>query len=118
LGADDVAMCYRIIESRQPRQRDFWSPERRGTALRNPDLRYMYDGVSMFGTLAAAAIKAATFPYLGQWIAEIDLTRSGNLRVEQTGRRRERHYTVWGDPDELLRCVVRVFSVVVASERS
>ena len=70
----------------------------------------------MYGTIAIAVSKALRYPQLGAWLAEIDLTRSANLRVEQTGRRRLRHYTVWAEPDDLFGCVARVISIAESPE--
>ncbi len=44
---------------------------------------------------------------LGRFVAELVLAEEGPIRAERTTREAG-HHTLWGDPDELLRCVSRV----------
>jgi hypothetical protein len=61
----------------------------------------------MYRTLAQARRKARAFPFLGAYIAAIDLTNVESVVVERTTSS-SGHYTVWGEPAVILRWVVAV----------
>ena len=50
-------------------------------------------------------------PSLGRYIATIRIEHGDLIRSEQTGDPESGHYTLWGDPDALLRRVVDVAPV-------
>ena len=58
----------------------------------------------MYDALGTAPYTARRRPFLGLYIALLDLS-ADNFRIEKTTRN-PRHYTVWGEPDALLRCVI------------
>lgn len=61
----------------------------------------------MYRTLAQARRKARAFPFLGKYIAVIDLTGIESVIVERTTSS-SGHYTVWGEPEVILVCVVAI----------
>lgn len=61
-------------------------------------------GISVFATLRQALAMVRRYPGLGSFVAEIQLPQ--DAVIERTLRRRG-HYTVWGDPDQLLRGIRR-----------
>jgi hypothetical protein len=50
---------------------------------------------------------ASINPELGAFIAILAVDDDGPVRWEKTTRRRD-HYTLWGTPEEIVGCVVRV----------
>jgi hypothetical protein len=68
---------------------------------------HVWDGISVFRTLLQAQGKARDYPFLGAYIAQIDLDVDiPTVRVEKTFGRG--HFTVLGDPAALLRLVVSI----------
>jgi len=63
---------------------------------------------SVYRTLRQAAAKARRYAALGQFIAQIDVPSSSEIRYERTTHQRG-HYTLWGEPNTLLTLVVTVF---------
>ena len=59
----------------------------------------------MLATERQAVARARRYPWLGTYVAKLELPSS--IRIERTLRTRG-HHTVWADPDELLRAVLRV----------
>ena len=107
-----MAPFYRIIRANLATERDFLSDKARGLPPRNdePLTLHVWDGISVYRTLAQAQRKARDYPFLGRFIAELDIDLdTPGLRVEKTYGRG--HHTLWGDPVTLLRFVVRVFAV-------
>jgi hypothetical protein len=71
---------------------------------------HVWDGISVYRTLAQAQRKARDYPFLGQFIAELDVDIDvPQIRVEKTYGRG--HHTLWGPAATLLRLVVRVTPV-------
>lgn len=101
---------YRIIRHDPPTREDFLPPSLAGAVgerTRTIDPR-LFTGISTFRTARQAAAVARRYPGLGSFIAEVRLPPG--VRSERTLRRRG-HFTVWGDPDELLDGVQRVIGV-------
>jgi hypothetical protein len=102
---------YRIVHAptlNSQRIDDFTSDDGRGEEPPDdPDLRRLHDGISVFATEAQARNKARDFPFLGGFIARLDVPDDAPLRVERTLRSRG-HHTVWGEPIDVLRCVTAV----------
>lgn len=92
-----------------PSERDFWSHQRLGRAIRNPTPKSLdqWAGVSVYAELDDAVNQSRQFPRLGQWIAAVDLTVS-DARIERTGSGLDSHHTVWAAPEVLLASVVSV----------
>jgi hypothetical protein len=55
----------------------------------------------------ASHAQARRIPNLGAFIARLDFTAESAIRFRQTGND-PAHHTVWGEPDELLACVIVV----------
>jgi hypothetical protein len=110
--ADAVRTFYRLIPTERPTVDDFRSdkdlgePPPRG----DPELVRMWQGISVNNTETQARNKGRDLPWLGGYIAVLEIPAGGTITYRRTGRGRG-HYTVWGDPNDLLRCVVRVVPV-------
>jgi hypothetical protein len=90
---------YRTIGRSEPRDWDFQSDLRKGRP-RAPQQDYVdYVGLSVFGTEDAASENAVRFP---KWIARVHLEEGCGFMVARTYADVDEHYTVWGDPEELL----------------
>ena len=112
-GPETEIRLFRIVRSLTPVRQDVLSDKARGKPLPlDPRLSNLHDGLSMFATLAQALQKARRYPVLGQYIAEIRLTRGPFVRVERTIDRSQGHHTVWADPDALLQSIVRIVPVM------
>jgi hypothetical protein len=87
---------------------DFLSDKARGLPPRNnePLTLYVWDGISVYRTFGQASRKARDYPFLGGYIAELRIGAETDIRVEKTFGRG--HHTLWGAPDLVLACVVRV----------
>ncbi len=110
---DDVVTLYRIIRAERPVPRDFLSNRAKGKTPRDPtpEVLRLWDGLSMYDSYEQARHTARTFPRLGRFIAMVRLSMGGTVRYEQTGASERGHFTVWGDPAELLSLVVSVAAV-------
>ncbi len=104
---------YRIVKTDPPVRRDFLSNQaRRGEPKPDlpPPLRRLWDGLSVHDTLTESLRQAREIPWLGGYVAELLVSREGECacRWERTVTHNQGHFTLWGDPDDLLGCVVRV----------
>src|ERR671914_1077446 len=102
-----MASFCRIIRANLAAEADFLSDKARGLPPRNdePLTLHVWDGISVYRTLAQAQRKARDYPFLGRFIAELDIDiDSPDIRVEKTYGRG--HHTLWGAPATLLRSVV------------
>ena len=75
----------------------------------DPTRAALHDGISVFSTERQARHKALDYPFLGAYIALLEIEEGAPIRVERTLRGSPGHHTLWGDPAEL---VARVVSVV------
>ncbi len=105
-------ILYRIVLTDPPTLDDFSSDEALGIAAvdDDPERLRLRSGISVYGTENQASRKARDYPYLGRYIAVLDVADEGPLRVERTTRSRG-HHTLWGDPDAILSCLVAVTPV-------
>jgi hypothetical protein len=105
-----VAQAYfRIVRTNPPTEADFQSDKAKGLPPRNdePQTLHVWDGISVFRTLRQAQNKVRDYPFLGAFIAQIDVDVDiPEVRVEKTFGRG--HFTLWGAPAGLLRLVVTV----------
>lgn len=69
------------------------------------------NGLSVYATLTQARNKATAYLRLGQYVAALELPTGGPIRRERTLPSSRGHHTMWGDPAELLACVVAVVPV-------
>jgi len=61
----------------------------------------------MYRTATQARRKARAFPFLGGFVAAVDIPTNGRFVIERTTSSAG-HHTVWGDPRELRDCVVMI----------
>jgi hypothetical protein len=73
----------------------------------SPRERDRWRGVSHQDSRESAVRKAADSPWLGEYVAEVQVPIGATVRVEQTGRDPS-HYTIWAEPSDLLSWVVSV----------
>jgi hypothetical protein len=69
-------------------------------------MRRLWDGLSAWDREDIARATALAFPRTGGFIVALDVAEGGLIRVEKT--RGPGHYTVWGEPPNLLDCMVAV----------
>jgi len=100
---------YRVVATDPPTRRDFLSHEALGIPLRNADDRELWQGVSVQATEQQAR-QRARLPGFGRYVAELLVPGAGPIAWRRTGRQRG-HHTLWGDPDEMLACVIRTVPV-------
>lgn len=96
---------YRVVATDPPTRRDFQSHRDLGIPLRNPDDQELWRGVSVQATEQQAR-KRARLPSFGRYVAELLILDDRAIASRRTGRQ-PGHYTLWGDPNDLLACVVR-----------
>ncbi len=90
---------YRTIGRSEPWDWDFQSDDGKRRP-RAPQQDYVdYVGLSVFGTEDAARENAIRFPKL---IARVHLEEGCGFMIARTYADVDEHYTVWGDPEELL----------------
>ena len=65
----------------------------------------MWSGISVFATHRQASRKAHDFPFLGSYIATIEIEDGGPIRYARTGPRSPGHHTLWGEPAQILQRV-------------
>jgi hypothetical protein len=105
-----VRRFYRILVSPVPSIRDFMSNEELGISPRRPLSRREQDrwrGVSHMDSLRSAAKRIDASPWIGAYIAEIEIPIGQEIRIEQTSQDRN-HFTLWADAGDLLSWVVSV----------
>jgi len=68
----------------------------------------MAEGISVNATRAQARHRTRD-PFPGLYIAELSIPEGSSITFAKTGPRG--HQTLWGDPDELLACVVSIVHV-------
>lgn len=104
---------YHLVKHNPPSRADFLSYAEQGIPIvdDDPQMRRIAGGVSACATLAQARNRAR-LPSLRhhRYVAELNLQDEAAITFERTGRQRG-HYTLWGDADELLACVVSVVPV-------
>jgi hypothetical protein len=90
---------------------DFLSNKAKGRAPRSDDpaVIHLWDGLSVFATLAQARRKARGAPYLGPYVAALSIPEGASARFERT--RGPGHYTLWAEASDLLAWVVSVVRV-------
>lgn len=64
-------------------------------------------GLSVFDTEPAAEQRSDESPWIGRYIATIEIPPDARVRYQQTSRN-PHHFTIWARPEDLLRWVVFV----------
>lgn len=96
---------YRIVRSNPPTLRDMTSNKALGREpLRpEPEVLRLWDGISVFDSASGARRQARQGPWRGQgFIATLVIPPEG-FRLEKT--RGNGHFTLWGEPHDILACV-------------
>lgn len=103
---------YRIIQSRTPGRIDFVSNEAKGVPLRRDtaQARRLWTGISVFDSEAGAREMARRFPGLGAFVAALRIPVDALIGIERTTAT-PGHFTLWGEPDDILNCVADVVPV-------
>ena len=108
------ATFFRLVGTRTPTREDFLSYIELGLPLMDdsPETQRLAQGISVNATLQQARNRANTVPSLRSlgYVAELLVPEDAHVTIERTGRTRG-HFTLWGDPDTLMRCVVSVSPV-------
>jgi hypothetical protein len=102
---------YRTVKSNPPTRDDFLSYERLGKPMpKSQEQIRRWRGVSTFETPDQARRIALANPSQGGFIAEVAIPTDGRITYERTGKNAG-HYTIWGDADEIVQCVISVVPV-------
>jgi hypothetical protein len=103
-------ILFHIVERDPLTRDDFLSNEAKGRVPRRPltpEEQELWRGISAYESWALARRKAGRSPWLGAYVAELRIPPESSIRLRRTTSSRG-HWTLWGDPDELLACVVSV----------
>jgi hypothetical protein len=76
--------------------------------FRDPETVRLASGLSSYATLAQALGKARAYPWLGGYIATLEVPADGLVRFERTLPGSRGHHTLWGEPEQLLRCAIAI----------
>jgi hypothetical protein len=108
----DTRTFYRITRRNPPRSRDFWSNARKGRrpTSESPQFLRLWEGVSVYDSEEWAREQALGLPAMGGFIAALRIVCGDRIRCEQTGRD-PHHFTLWGEPEILIGCIVSVVRV-------
>jgi hypothetical protein len=112
-------ILYRLTKNYEPTAEDFTSNAARGRPFPpnlHPDLHWLWDGLSAYEHADQALALAARSPRIGRYLATLNMTRSEEVRWLRTTASAG-HYTIWGAPEELLKCVVSVNPILPAQPR-
>ncbi len=112
-GASFGTPLFRIVDSDPPNAKEFLSQFALHRVPRRPlppHLARLWDGVSVYDSERRARSQARRLPRLGKFIAELRIPPESPLRWEQTTDD-PKYFTVWGDPSDILGCVIRVTPV-------
>ena len=69
--------------------------------------RAVWDGLSVYSTLAQARRKRLASPAIGNFVAVLRVPLDGSIRIERT-LGGDGHHTLWGEPARMLSFVVSV----------
>ncbi len=90
---------WRIVTSPELTRDDFLTSEEAGVPMpQSEEGQRIWRGRSVFATETQARNQASHYPYLGQWLARIDLPENSGILSERTTRTRG-HYTLFGSTD-------------------
>ena len=101
---------YRMLEKRLAELDNFMSNAELGIEPKRPlSPREMdrWRGISVMATPQSARRRMRVSPWLGAYVAVIEIPSDGRVRVEQTTRDPD-HFTIWADAHDLLSWVVAV----------
>lgn len=101
---------YRILDRALAEQYDFMSNAKRGIEPKRPlSPREMdrWHGISVMATPRSARKRMQVSPWLGSFVAVIEIPRDARVRIAQTTRDLD-HFTIWADAHDLLSWVVAI----------
>jgi hypothetical protein len=100
---------YRIVHTDPPPLADLTSPAAIGKAPPDddPETLRLWDGISVYDTVLRAMAKSRRYPWLGTFIAKLEIPNDGSFRIERTTKSRG-HYTIWAEPEDLLESVTEM----------
>lgn len=102
---------FRIVRSDSPVETDFFSLAERGRPLpANVKPPELWEGVSVYDTETQARRIARLRPYLGAFLARVEIEPGSSVRIARTGGT-PGHHTLWTSPWELLSRVTAVMPV-------
>lgn len=103
-----TVVLYRIVRTNPPTASDAASIEALGRHPRgrDPEVMKLWKGISLFDSFQRAKSQAQRRPWHGDaFIATLELP-TGAFQVEST--RSRGHFTLWGDPHDILHFVQHV----------
>ena len=101
------------MKSNPPTIDDVKSHHELGVVFRRPldaEAMRLSRGLSVSDDAEKLRRMARVNPELGTFIAVLAIEDDGPVRSEKTTKRRD-HYTLWGNPSQILDCVERVESL-------
>ena len=99
---------YRLVRSAAPVLEDFTPAALKGGPRPSDPARLaVWDGLSVFSTLAQARRKQRTSPILGAYVAVLRVPTDGSVRFERT-LGGDGHHTLWDNPASLMAMVVTI----------
>jgi hypothetical protein len=99
---------YRIARTNPTTLDDFTSNAAKGRpAPDDPERRAVWDGLSVYSTLAQARRKRRVSPAIGDFIAVMRVPLDGSVRIDRT-LGGDGHHTIWGEPARLDSMVVSI----------
>ncbi len=98
-------VLYRLIRSVEATRTDFLSNADRGRPVPDDvEAARLWDGLSMYETPVQARATAVRFSKVWQSLAAVNIPEDGRFHAERTTPA-PGHWTVWGNPDDLVQCV-------------
>ena len=103
---------YRLVRSNPPSLDDFRSNKAKGIPLARPDpeVALLWDGISVYATETQARNQARAKPWLGAYVAELEIADGDPVTFRRSGTGRG-HHTLWGEPAALSTRVLRITDV-------
>src|SRR5215213_3925060 len=103
---------YRLVRSNPPTLDDFRSNQAKGIPMARPDpeVALLWSGISVYATEAQARNQAKAKPWLGAFIAELEVDENDPITFRRSGTGRG-HHTLWWEPEELGARVLRIIDI-------
>jgi hypothetical protein len=109
---DNSLTLFRVVNHNPPIVSDFYSHEQLGRPLRDPTMKDLWTGVSMFSNIAEARAIARPGRSQSKWIAEVRISDGiEGVRIKRTGGNHTTHHTVWAMPELLSARVIRMHPI-------
>lgn len=107
-----MPVIYWVITGEVATVADFLSNKAKGRRLHNPtpERRRLWAGISVNDAIDDARTTAQKWPRMGRYIATLEITDVTPIQWERTTDT-PGHYTLWGDPIEMVNAVSTVVPV-------